>query len=108
MAHQGEDEDHDHVEEEGCTHGECDVPVLCTNDRGNGCDGRATADSGAGTDQVAHLPVEMQSLAHTVADTETVCQGKEHDHERPSPDLHDGRDVQAGPQQYDGNLEQAF
>ena len=94
-AHDGKEHDHRHIKEEGRGEGVGDVAVLGVDDGCDRRDGAAATDAGARGDEVRELPVQPQRAANEVAAAEAGKERKEHDGQRHSADVQDGRDVQA-------------
>ena len=107
-AHDGEQHDHGHVEQEGGGHGVGDVIIIGLDGGGDGSDGTAAADAGAGGDQVAELPVQAQSPADEVAAAEAGQQGEDHHRQAQPSHVEDGGDVQRQDQQDDGEFQHLF
>ena len=104
-AHDGKEHDHRHIKEEGRGEGVGDVAVLGVDDGCDCRDGAAAADAGARGDEVRELPVQTQRAADEVAAAEAGKERKEHDGQRHSADVQDGRDVQARAEENDGKFQ---
>ncbi len=79
MAHNGEENNHGHVEDKCGAHGIGHVQIVGFDDGGDGGDGAAAANPRAGGDEIGHLPVQSEEFTGEVADAEAGKQGKDHD-----------------------------
>ena len=107
-AHNGEEDDHGHVKQEGGGHGVSYVVIRGIDSGGDSGDGAATADAGAGGDEVGELPVQSQRPADEIAAAKAGQQGKDHHRQRQPSHIQNGLDVQRQTQQNDGDAQDLF